>query len=184
MQADKERGRQTSRQRTALAQLEKEVRFVLNELWAKVSAKERFVAYGVAAVVVGWILGTIFGSTSVGGGSYAGITVPGVTVNYFSWANAGLFGILALLLGIVTGVILYLKIAPNMNITWPMPVSQILLGAAVATLVCAVLMTLMHFTGPSGAPVLMYVADVLMIGGGAAMSWFEYQEWMASKTAV
>lgn len=162
--------------------MEKEDLLVVNELWAKVSPRERFVAYGVVGVVVGWIAGLILGTAQVCA-SYAGQSVCVGSVNYFNYSNAGLFGILALVLGIIVGVVLYLKIAPNTNITWPMPVAQILLGGAVATLVCAALMTLIQLTGPTGAPVLMYVADVLMVGGGALMTWGAYQEWLTSKTA-
>ena len=157
---------------------------MLNELWAKVSARERFVAYGVVGVVVGWLLGTLLGSTTIGGGSVAGYNIPGVTINYFSWGNAGIFSILALVLGIVGGVVLYLKVAPNMNITWPMPVAQILLGVSVAALVCGLLVLLFQITNNlSGAPALMYVADVVLIGGGALMAWGAYQEWLTTKAA-
>ncbi len=153
---------------------------MLNELWAKLSASERFVAYGAVAVVVGWIAGLILGNSQVCVNYGAGQVCAG-SVNYFTYSNAGLFAMLALVLGIVTAVVLYLKVAPNMNITWPMPVAQILLGAAVATLVCAALMVLIQVTGPSGAPVLMYIADVLMVGGGALMGWGAYQAFLAAK---
>jgi hypothetical protein len=159
-----------------LAQMEKEARLV--ELWAKLSASEKLVAYGVVGVVVGWIAGLILGAASVCA-TYLNQQVCAGSVNYFNYSNAGLFAILALVLGIATGVVLFLKISPDMKITWPMPVAQILLGAAVATLVCAALMVLIQVTGPSGAPVLMYVADVLMVGGGALMSWGAYQGFTA-----
>ena len=155
---------------------------MLNELWAKVSPREKFVAYGVAAVVVGWILGTILGTKSYGGGTVAGYTIPGVSYNYFSYGTAGLLAILALLCGIAGGVVLYLKIAPNMNITWPMPVAQILLGISVAALVCGVLTLLFQFTSAlTDPPILMYLADVVLIGGGALMAWGAYQEWLTTK---
>jgi hypothetical protein len=163
--------------------LEKEARLVLKELWAKVSPSEKFVAYGAAAVVVGWILGQILGSSTIGGGSVGGYNIPGVTINYFGWGNAGLLELVALLAAIVVGVVLYLKVAPNMNITWPLPVVQILLGAAVVSLVCGVLATLIQITNGGNPPILMYVADVLVIGGGAAMAWFTYQEFVTSKAA-
>jgi hypothetical protein len=156
---------------------------VLKELWAKLSPRERFVAYGVVGVVVGWIAGLVLGNQS-NCASYLGSNLCVGSVNYFSLGNAGLFGILALVLGIAVGVVLYLKIAPNTNITWPMPVAQILLGGAVATLVFGALMTLIQFTNPGSPPALMYVADVLVVGGGALMSWGAYQEWTLSKTAV
>lgn len=156
---------------------------MLNELWAKVSAREKFVAYGAVAVLVGWILGQVLGSSTVGGYSSNGFSFPGVTINYFSWGNAGLFEILALLAAIVTAVVLYLKVAPNMNITWPMPVSQILLGAAAVSLVCGVLGTVIQFSNGGNPPALMYICDALIIIGGAAMTWFSYQEFTAAKAA-
>ena len=156
---------------------------MLKELWAKVSPSEKFVAYGAVAVVVGWILGQVLGSSTIGGGSVAGYNIPGVTINYFGWGNAGALELLGLVAAIVVGVILYLKVAPNMNITWPMPVTQILLGVAVVALACGVLATLIQVTNGGNPPALMYVADIIIIGGGAAMAWFSYQEYVASKVA-
>ena len=153
---------------------------MLNELWAKVSAREKFIVYGSAVAVVGWLAGTILGSKSYGGGSVAGIAIPGVTVNYFSWGNAGLFDILALLAALATLVVVYLKVAPNMNITWPMPVGQILLGLTVVAAVCGVLALLMQFTSNlSDPPILMYVADVLVIGGAGFAAYNAYLEYQA-----
>ena len=147
---------------------------MVQELWAKLSANEKFVAYGVPAVVIGWIAGQILGSSTYGvGGIYS------VTINYFGWGNAGLFAILALLAAIAVGVVLYLKVAPSMNITWPMPVAQILLGLAVVSLACGALMTLIQFTNGGNPPALMYLADVIVIGGGALMSWGAYQGYLA-----
>jgi len=94
---------------------------VLKELWAKVSPSEKFVAYGAVAVVVGWILGQVLGSSTIGGGSVGGYNIPGYTINYFGWGNAGFLELVALVAAIVVGVVLYLKNAPNMNITWPLP---------------------------------------------------------------
>lgn len=152
---------------------------MLQELWAKLSANEKLVAYGVPAVVVGWILGQVLGSSTIGGGSIQEINIPGFTINYFGAGNAGLFAILALLAAIVAGVVLYLKIAPNMNITWPMPVGQILLGAAAVALACGVLMTLIQVTNGGNPPAMMYLCDVLVIGGGAVSTWGAYQLYLA-----
>jgi len=146
------------------------------ELWAKLSANEKFEAYGVVGVVVGWILGLILGSASVCVGGYC----VG-TINYFNWGTAGLLGMLALALGVVLGVVLFLKISPSAGITCPVPVGQIILIVSAAALVCAALMTLIQFTNGGSPPVLMYIADVLMIGGAAVATWFAYQTWMASK---
>jgi hypothetical protein len=155
---------------------------VVNELWAKLSARDRFILYGSLAVVVGWLLGTILGSKSYGGGNVAGVAIPGVTYNYFSWGNAGLFDILALVAGIATLVVLYLKVAPNMNIAWPLPVVQILLGLTAIAAACGVLALLFQFTNNlTDPPVLMYLADLLIIGGGGFAAFTAYQEYMASK---
>lgn len=170
--------------RTSWVKLEKEALNVLKELWAKLSAGERFMAYGVGAVVVGWILGQVLGSSTIGGGAVGGYNIPGFTINYFGAGNAGLLELVALVAAIVVGVVLYLKIAPNMNITWPLPVVQILLGAAAVSLAGGVLATLIQITNGGTPPVLMYVADLIVIGGGAAMAWFAYQDFTASKTVV
>jgi hypothetical protein len=160
--------------------LEKEARLVLNELWAKVSARERFIVYGAVAVVVGWLVGTILGSNTYGiGGIYT------VTVNFYTAGNAGLFDILALLAGAATLVVVYLKVAPNMSITWPMPVVQILLGLTAIAAACGVLALLIQVTnGDLGdAPIMMYVADVLVIAGGGFAAYNAYLEYTASKAA-
>jgi hypothetical protein len=152
--------------------LEKEARLV-NELLAKLTSREKYEAGGIAAVVVGWIAGLILGN------SQECVTVFGQT----AWGTAGLFGILALVLAIVAGIVLYMKIAPNVKVAWPMPVTQILLAVCVATLVCAALMVLIQLTNGGSPPALMYVADAIMVVGAAAMSWFAYQEWMAKPAA-
>ncbi len=156
---------------------------MLKELWAKLDANQRFVAYGVGAVVVGWILGLILGNQS-NCGSVLGSTYCVGSVNYFSLGNAGLFGILALVLAVVVGVVLYIKVAPNMSVTWPMPFAQLLFAGCVAVLVCGALMTLIQFTNPGSPPATMYVADLLVVGGGAVMAWFSYQDFVVSKSVV
>jgi hypothetical protein len=169
-------------ERTALAQLEKEARLVLNELWAKISARERFVVYGAVAVLVGWLVGQFIATVNLCGG----LNIAGCpSFSYFSAGNSGSFAILGLVAAIAAVVILYLKVAPNMNITWPMPVAQILLGVSAATLVFGALVVLMQLSyGLAGAPVTMWIADLLFVGGGALQAWGAYQEWLASKTAA
>ena len=160
--------------------MEKEDQLVLNELWAKVSAHERFIVYGAAAVVVGWLVGLIMGSVN----ACAGLSALCPSVNYFSWGTAGLTGILTLVAAIATLVVVYLKVAPNMNITWPMPVAQILLGLCGATLILAAITALLNVTsGLVSPPVGMYIADVLIVVGGAVMAWFAYQEYVGIKAA-
>jgi hypothetical protein len=162
--------------------LEKEAQLVVQEIWAKISAKERFIVYGAVAVLVGWLVGQFIATVNLcpsGLGAYCGNLG---SFSYFTAGNAGLFAILGLAGAIVAAVVLYLKVAPNMNITWPMPVAQILLGVCAFTLVCGVLVVLMQVSyGLGNAPVTMWIADVIFVGGGAAMAWFSYQEYLTTK---
>jgi len=160
---------------------------VLKELWAKVNANQKFVAYGAVGVLVGWIVGQFIATASSPGVSYLGTTIGGYSISYFSAGNASLFAILGLVGAIAAVVVLYLKVAPSMNITWPMPFAQILLGISGAVLVCGVLVLLMQFTragGLDGAPITLWLADIIFIGGGAAMTWFAYQDYLVSKTVI
>lgn len=156
---------------------------MLQEIWAKISQAEKFIVYGAVAVLVGWLVGQFIATVNLCGGlNLGGYTCP--SFSYFSAGNAGAFAILGLVLAIATVVVVYLKVAPNMNITWPMPAAQILLGVAGATLVCGVLVVLMQLSyGLSGAPVTMWIADLLFVGGGAVMAWFAYQGYVGIKAA-
>jgi hypothetical protein len=151
------------------------------EMWAKISQAEKFIVYGAVVVLVGWIVGQFIATVNLCGGiSIAGYSCP--SFSYFSAGNSGMFAILGLAAAVATVVVIFLKVAPNMNITWPMPVAQILLGVAAATLVFGVLVVLMQLSyGLSGAPVTMWIADLLFVGGGAVMAWFAYQGFVASK---
>lgn len=156
---------------------------MVQELWAKISQAEKFMVYGAAAVLVGWIVGQFIATVNLCGG----LTIPGYscpTLSYFSAGNSGLFAILGLVAAIATVVVIYLKSAPNMNVAWPMPVAQVLLGVAGATLVCGVLVVLMQISyGLGGAPITMWIADAFFVGGGAVMAWFAYQEYVGAKVA-
>ena len=157
---------------------------MVQELWAKISARERLIVYGAVAVLVGWIVGEFIATVNL----CAGYTIPGYTCpsfSYFTAGNSGLFAILGLLAAIAAVVVVYLKVAPNMNITWPMPVAQVLLGVSAVTLVCGLLVVLMQVSyGLSGAPITMWIADLIFVGGGALQAYAAYMEYTASKTAV
>jgi hypothetical protein len=151
---------------------------VLNELWAKVSAFERFIVYGAAAVLVGWIVGEFVATVNL----CAGINIGGCSFSYWAAGNSGMFAILGLIAAIAAVVILYLKLAPNTNIAWPMPVPQILLGVCLATLAFGVLVVLMQVSyGLTGAPVTMWIADLIFVGGGALQAWGAYQGYLKMK---
>jgi hypothetical protein len=164
--------------------LEKEARLVVQEIWAKVSAREKLIVYGAIAVLVGWIVGEFIATVNLCGGasSILGISCP--SFSYFAAGNAGSFAILGLVAAIATVVVLYLKVAPNMSITWPLPVVQIVLGLSAATLICGLLVVLMQLSyGLGDAPVTMWVADIIFIGGGALMAYAAYMEYTAGKVA-
>ncbi len=155
---------------------------VVQELWAKLNPRERFVVYGAGAVVLGWLVGFLLASKD-----YCSGILPGAScsINGFAAGNAGLFSFLVLILAIVALVVLYLRYAPNSNITWPLPFPQLLLAICGAALVCAVLVFLFQFTygfSIGDAPIFMWVADVLVIAGGALMAWGAYQEWAPTRT--
>ncbi len=160
---------------------------MLNELWAKVSAREKLVVYGAALAVLGVLVGLILATQSYGGGNIGGYPIPSVSVNYFTADTAGIFVWLTLIAAIASLVVVYLHIAPNMKITWPMPYAQILLGVAGATLVCAVLIVLGQLIRSGGfgpnPPIFMYIADVLVVAGGALAAYAAYMDWTASKAA-
>ena len=121
---------------------------MVQEIWAKFNANERLVAIGSLVVVVGWILGLI---------SPFGIG-----------ANT-----LALLAAIV---VLYLKYAPNTNVTWPAPLAVILLGISIVAAIGALLgLGLLSVGG------VYLLAEIATIVGAAIMVWGSYQEWNVSK---
>jgi hypothetical protein len=162
---------------------------VLNQLWAKVSAREKLVVYGAALAVVGVIVGLIFASVNAcaGLGDLGGLGALCPSINYFTWDTAGIFVWLTLIAAVASLVVVYLHAAPNMNITWPMPYPQILLGVAGATLVCAALIVLGQLIRAGGfgsnPPIFMYVADVMVVAGGALAAYAAYMEWTSSKAA-
>lgn len=158
----------------------------MNELWAKLGAREKLVAIGAALVAVGALVGMILGTKTYGGETILGYKTPSVSVNYFTAENAGTFAVLALIGAIATLVVLYLKVAPNMKVNWPAPFVQVLLVVAGITAICAVLVLLMQLIRAGGLgddpPIMMYIADVLVVGGGVLMGYAAYMEWSGSKT--
>lgn len=155
---------------------------MLMEVWAKISARERFIVYGAVAMLVGLLVGLFVATVSPCSGLGLGISCG--TYSYFMAGNAGAFAWLGILAAIASVAVVYLKVAPNTNITWPMPVAQVLLGVCGLALILGVLVVLMQLSyGLGDAPVTMWVADVLFVGGGAVMAWFAYQEYLGSKVA-
>lgn len=127
---------------------------MVQEIWAKLNANERLIAWGSILVVVAWIVGLIS--------------------PYGIGANT-----IALVAGLAALAVLYLKYAPNTNVTWPAPTAVILLGISVIAGLFALFgLTWLYFGG------LYLIAALATIVGAALMLWGSFQEWQASqKTA-
>jgi hypothetical protein len=156
---------------------------VLKEIMAKINPREKLIGIGAAVAVVGWLIGLV---------------VVGV---WYGNSGAQLTGLLAVVAAVVAVVVLYLKYAPGMNITWPAPIPVILLVVAVVAAVAGLLGLFQAFTyDPYGGlsaycntvlgnacvskPVTIYLAAGAVLVGGGIMAWGAYQEWTLSKTAV
>jgi hypothetical protein len=169
--------------------MEKEDQGVLNEILAKINPREKLIGIGAIVFVVGWLVGFLLASVS-----YAGFTAGNV------WNSSGGTGIgfVGLLAAIAAVVVIYLKYAPNMKITWPAPIPVILLGiAAVAALVALYLLwnnfsnsqdwgklAGLGITGYPSWPITDWIAVAGVVVGAGIMVWGAYQEWTLSKTAV
>lgn len=158
----------------------------MNDILAKLSQNEKLMGAGAIATAVGWLLGMIIASNNAC--SAAGIDLGGYSslcpsINYFTWGSAGTLALLALVAAILLVVVLYLKVS-GANVTWPMPVSQILLGLGVATVGLAALTVLIQISnGLDGAPIGMWIADVVLVGGGAVAAYGAYMEYSAAAKA-
>jgi hypothetical protein len=169
--------------------MEKEDQGVLNEILAKINPREKLIGIGAIVFVVGWLVGLLLASVS-----YAGL----VSVNVWNQSGGTGIGFVGLLAAIAAVVVIYLKYAPNMKITWPAPIPVILLGiAAVAALVALYLLwnnfsnsqdwgkaVGLGITGYPSWPITDWIAVAGVVVGAGIMLWGAYQEWTLSKTAV
>jgi small-conductance mechanosensitive channel len=136
---------------------------LVQQIWAKFTANERLTAIGAALVILGAIV---------------------------SGAGRGLVGAgsLGLLAAIAALVVLYLKYAPNTNITWPLPPGQILMALSAVVAIIA-LLNLIDLLGYISL-LAQYGGATTVIGlaaywiGAGLMGWSAYKEWTASKTAA
>ena len=151
---------------------------MLNEILAKLTKNEKLIGIGAVVVVVAWILGLV------------------ITDSWYSASGAQTMGLLALVAAIVAVVVLYLKYAPNMNITWPAPLPVLLLGIAAVAGVVALIGLLQAFTydpfagygnligAKANKPIMLYVAALGVVVGAGLMVYAAYLDWTASKTVV
>ena len=172
--------------------LEKEARLVLNEILAKLNMNEKMIGGGAIVVVIGWILGLILT------GSGAGVGYG--SVSWYGSSGAQTMGLISVIAAIAAIVVIYLKYAPNMKITWPAPIPMILLGLAAIAAIAAAIGLLQAFTyDPFGGlcsgvlaqyctvpakPIFLYVAAAAVLVGGGVMAYGGYMEYSANKTAV
>jgi hypothetical protein len=127
-------------------------------IWEKFNPRERLSAIGAGLIILGFIVS--LASYGVGAGSIA------------------LLGAIAVL------AILYLKYAPNQNITWPAPTSLIILGisAVVALLVLLDFLRVLGVLSLFGATAIL--AILLTVAGAAVMAWGAWQEYQIVKPAM
>lgn len=150
---------------------------MLNEILAKLTQNEKLIGIGAAIVAVAWLLGVL------------------ITDSWYSASGAQTMGLLAVVAAAVAVVILYLKYAPNTNITWPAPLPVIFLVVAAVAGVVALFGLLQAFTyDPFGGygnlvgvkiskPIMIYVAAAGVVVGAGLMVYAAYLDWTASKTA-
>jgi hypothetical protein len=158
--------------------LEKEALNVLNEILAKLTQNEKLIGIGAAVVAVAWLLGVL------------------ITDSWYSASGAQTMGLLAVVAAVAAVVILYLKYAPNMSITWPAPLPVIFLGIAAVAGVVALFGLLQAFTydpfagfgnligAKANKPIMLYVVALGVVAGAGLMVYAAYLDWTASKTAA
>jgi amino acid transporter len=152
---------------------------VLNEIIAKLTQNEKLIGIGAAVVAVAWVLGVI------------------ITDSWYSASGAQTMGMIAVVAAVAAVVVLYLKYAPNQNITWPAPLTVIFLGIAAVAGVVALIGLLQAFTYDPfkglgglasqygvGKPVTIYLAAGGVAVGAGLMVYAAYMDWNAAKTAA
>ncbi len=127
----------------------------LQDVWNKLNPRERLSAIGAGLIILGFIVSLT--SYGVGAGSVA------------------LIGAIAVL------GILYVKYAPNMNVTWPAPAPLLILGISgiVALLVLLDLLRVIGVLSFFGATAIL--AILLEVAGAAVMAWGAWQEYQVVK---
>jgi len=152
---------------------------VLNEILAKLTKNEKLIGIGAVVVVVAWVLGLV------------------ITSGWYGFSGAQTTGLLAVAAAIAAVVVLYLKYAPNTNITWPAPLPVVLLVIAAIAGAAALIGLLQAFTYDPyagyggllgqygvGKPITIYLAAAGVVVGAGLMVYAAYLDWTASKTVV
>lgn len=123
----------------------------VQEVWGKLNANERLAAYGGIVLIAAALIGFVF-----------------------SWRDGPTLG---LLVGIAVLAILFVKYAPNMSVTWPVPVATILLAVGGITAILLALNLLRNLEW------LLGVDAIVLLGlpaGAALVAWGAWQEYQAA----
>ncbi len=149
---------------------------MLNEILAKMNQNEKLIGLGAVIAVVGWLFGLI------------------LTSSWYSYSGAQTLGLLAVVAAVVAIAVLYLKYAPNSSVTWPLPLTMILLILGAVAAVVALIGLFQSFTYDpcgglcnaflnqygGGKPVTLYIAALAVLVGGGLMVYAAYMEWVAA----
>ena len=123
----------------------------IQAMWGKLNPNERLAGYGAIVLVVVAIIGFVL-----------------------RWNDGPT---LALIAGILALGVLYLKYAPNMNISWPLPPATILLGIGAVGGILLVLNTLRYLEWLIGVDAIVLIGLPL---GAALVAWGGWQEYQAA----
>ncbi len=152
---------------------------MLNEIMAKLTKNEKMIGIGAVVVAVAWVLGLV------------------ITSGWYGSSGAQTTDLLAVAAAVAAVVVLYLKYAPNTNITWPAPLPTMFLVLGAVAGVAALIGLLQAFTfdpyagygallGAAGVgkPITIYLVAAGVVVGAALMAYAAYLDWTASKTAA
>jgi hypothetical protein len=167
---------------------EKEAQLVLNELMAKINPREKLIGIGAIVFLVGWLIGFLLASVSY----------SIVSINVFNNSGGSGLGFIGVLGAIAAIVVIYLRYAPNMNITWPAPIEVIQLAIAAVVGVVALYLLWQNFsnsqdwgkaaglgiTGYPSWPITDWIAVAGVVAGAAIMVWGAFQDWTLNKKTV
>jgi hypothetical protein len=135
------------------------------------------VAVGAVVALVGWVLGLFLTNVSV---AYVG------SWSWYGSSGAQGVGLLAVIASIAAVGALYLKHAPNMNITWPAPFPVILLviaGVGALAGLFGLFEALTFGAGVGfdiGKPITLYLVAGAVFAGGVVQIYGAYMEYAAT----
>jgi hypothetical protein len=158
----------------------------MNEILAKLTQNEKLIGGGAVVYVVGWLIGFLLASVSVGSGLYS------VSGNVFNESGGTGLGFIGLLGAVGLIAILYVKYAPNMKVNWPFPLEFIVLIVAAVVGVVALYLAWQNWdhsrafgvcSGIPGCPswpITDWIAVIGIVVGGALACYGAYMAWVAA----